>query len=151
MDVDKIITGNGSVPEEWIDYNGHLTEYRYGQIIADGGDSFLEQIGLDLEKFSHGGSYFTVESHILYKNEMKRGENYHVECLLLFYDEKRLHLYQKVVSEHGHITAIGEQLLLFVDNTTRSVTKAPDIILEVLKLRLHQGEWPKDAGKVGKK
>ncbi len=147
---DKIITMRGQILPSWIDYNGHLTEHRYAQLFADGGDQFLILAGLDTQNLSQGGSYFTAQTHINFKDEMKLGEGYHIEARLLSHDEKRIHLYQSLYAEDGRLTATAEHLLLFVDTQTRKTAKAPEEILKNLAnfAKLSKGQsFPTDAGK----
>jgi carnitine 3-dehydrogenase len=149
----KITTGKGRVLPSWIDYNGHMTEYRYGQILADGVDELLIMAGLDLSDLSQGGSYFTVENHVNYLSEMKLGEEYHIEARIMAFDDKRLHVYQRVYTENGSCAASGEHMLLYVDAKTRKVGGAPKQIMEALNqfAAYHANiDIPNDAGKVGK-
>ena len=36
-----------SVPNEWVDYNGHTNDSRYMQITSEAGDKFMRLIGVD--------------------------------------------------------------------------------------------------------
>lgn len=153
----KIMTGQGQVLPSWIDYNGHMTEHCYGQVLANGADKFLIMCGLDINALSQGGSYFTAESHINYKDEMKLGEKFTIEAMVIHFDEKRIHLYQKIIGEQGKVAATGEHMMLYVDTSTRKVCAAPQDILDQLTVysSINQDfinqDFPSDAGKVGLK
>lgn len=121
------------VDPEWIDYNGHMTEFRYLQALADGTDAVLRQIGIDAEYVAARGSYYTVETHIRHLDEAHAGDRIHVATQLLGYDEKRLHLYHELRrSDDGTTIATGEHLLLHVDAATGRSAPAPDIVLTAL-------------------
>ncbi len=62
------------VAPEWIDYNGHMTEYRYLEVLADGTDAFLLSIGIDPAYVATGRSYYTVETHLRHLAEGHEGD-----------------------------------------------------------------------------
>ncbi len=43
------------VVPEWIDYNGHMTEFRYLQVLADATDAVLRHIGIDADYIAAAG------------------------------------------------------------------------------------------------
>lgn len=45
----------------WVDYNGHMTEFRYLQVMGDATDAFLIHIGLDADYRASGHSAYTVK------------------------------------------------------------------------------------------
>ena len=58
---------------DWVDYNGHMTEFRYLQVFGDATDAFLALIGMDAAYRAAGGSVYTVETHIRHRREAKAG------------------------------------------------------------------------------
>ena len=66
-------TARRTVPLDWTDYNGHMTESRYLHAFADATDRFMELIGCDAAYISSGGSYFTAETHIRHLDEVHAG------------------------------------------------------------------------------
>ena len=68
-----VLTARRTVPLDWTDYNGHMTESRYLQAFADATDRFMEMIGCDAAYISKGGSYFTAETHIRHLDEVHAG------------------------------------------------------------------------------
>ena len=58
----------------WIDYNGHMTEYRYLEVMADTTDAFLRAIGVIGPYIDAGRSYYTVETHIRHLGEAHGGD-----------------------------------------------------------------------------
>jgi carnitine 3-dehydrogenase len=112
------------VPPEWVDYNGHLTESRYLQVLSDATDALLRYIGVDADYLSLGGSYFTAESHLSFLEQTRAGDVVEVSTQVLGSDEKRLHVYHRLIrTNDGVVVAESEQMLLHVD--TRRGRAAP--------------------------
>ncbi len=84
------------VSPSWIDYNGHMTESRYLEVLADATDAFLRRIGIDQAYVDSGRSYYTVETHIRHLGEAHAGERLYVASRLLGHDAKRLHLFHEL-------------------------------------------------------
>ena len=121
------------VDPEWIDYNGHMTEFRYLEALADGTDAVLRRIGIDSAYVATRGSYYTVETHIRHLDEAHAGDHLCVATQLLGYDEKRLHLFHEL-RRRGDDAAIatGEHMLLHVDNADGVTVPAPADVLAAL-------------------
>ncbi len=66
----------GTVAAEWIDYNGHMNDSRYPQVFSEAADIMLNDVGMDAAMLARGFSYYTVESHIIHRGELKRGEGF---------------------------------------------------------------------------
>jgi len=112
------------VAPEWIDYNGHMTESRYLQVFSDSSDALLLLIGVDDAYHKRGGSYFTVETHIMHLKEVKALEPIFTTTQVLSVDDKRLHIFQTMHhAAEGETLASAEQMLLHVD--TRAKRAAP--------------------------
>lgn len=140
----------GRVPEAWIDYNGHVNDSRYVQICGDATDALLARIGMDAAMLARGFSYYTVESHIRYLDELKRDDGYAVTTQILGSDEKRLHLFHRILRADDVEVATGEQMLLHVDAKAHRATAAMPAVLEALAgLVQAQGalSWPAEAGR----
>lgn len=113
----------------WIDYNGHMTEFRYLQVFADTSDALLRLIGLDMDYVAAGYSYYTVESHIMHHGECKLGERLYVTTQILAADDKRLHVFHTL---HGgaddRVVATAEHMMLHVDSDSgRACPALPQI------------------------
>jgi carnitine 3-dehydrogenase len=120
------------VEPSWIDYNGHMTESRYLQVLGDATDAFLRHIGVGATYLESGRSYFTVESHIRHLGEVHAGERLHAGTQLLSHDTKRLHLFHELTREDGELVATGEHMLLHVDAAASRATAADVEILAAL-------------------
>jgi len=103
-----------TVPESWLDYNGHMTEHRYLQVMGDATDAFLAHIGMDEPYRAAGRSVYTVETHIRHLDEVDGGAWLNVETLLLGADTKRLRLLHRIL-DGDRLVATGEHMLMHVD------------------------------------
>lgn len=111
----KLAVHQGRVMPDWIDYNGHMTEFRYGQVFSDATDEVLKLAGLDKDYLARGGSFYTVETHIRYLGEMSLGQEFHTQSQIISWDGKKLHLCHEMMNEAGEIVSTGEHMLLHVD------------------------------------
>jgi carnitine 3-dehydrogenase / betainyl-CoA thioesterase len=99
-----------------VDYNGHMTESRYGVEFGHGTDAFLRHVGLDAAYLERGRSAYTVEGHIRFLREASALEPIAVDTQVLAADEKRLHLFHSLRhGRSGELLATGEYMLLHVD------------------------------------
>lgn len=137
--------------EEWIDYNGHMTEFRYLEVLADATDALLRRIGIDAAYVAQRGSYYTVETHIRHLAEGHVGERLYVATRLLGHDSKRLHLYHEARrSADETAVATGEHMLIHIDAATGRSAPAPAEVLAELDeiAELQRGlEYPESAGR----
>ncbi len=105
-----------TVPEQWIDYNDHLTEGYYGVAFGEASDALLEHAGFDEQyRRDERGSFYTVETHVQYLHEVKLGERLTFETMVLGVRPKSLHAFHAMKREDGKIAATQETLLLHVD------------------------------------
>ena len=112
------------VRTEWVDYNRHLSDFRYGQIFGDALDVLFRSIGIDEASRSAGRAYYTVENHIKHLGEAKAGEPLYVTAQVLAVDDKRLHLFQRMHrGRDDKLIATAEQMYLHVD--TKAAKAAP--------------------------
>ncbi|MCE7027108.1 carnitine 3-dehydrogenase [Jiella avicenniae] len=118
------------VSPSWIDYNGHMTEHRYLQVLGDATDQLLRFIGVDLAYVEAGASYYTVESHLRHLGEAKLGDRITATSRVLSFDGKRLHLFHRLTrSADGATIATGEHMLLHVERASGKAAPAADTIL----------------------
>ncbi len=62
------------VREEWIDYNGHLHDVGYAIVLSEANEVLFADLGLsEGYRVNTGRGMYTVESHIHYLAETKRG------------------------------------------------------------------------------
>jgi carnitine 3-dehydrogenase / betainyl-CoA thioesterase len=126
------------IPAEWVDYNGHVTESRYHQVLSDGTDAFLRYLGVDAAYLARGCSYFTAESHVSFLNQTRAEDVVEVSTQLLASDEKKLHVYQRLERpDDGAVLAESEHLLLHVDTSAGRTAAAGPQVLERIALVQH--------------
>lgn len=118
------------VAPEWIDYNGHMTESRYLHAFSESTDALLAFLGIDAAYLARGGSYFTVETHIMHRQEVRALEPIHTTVQVLSADDKRLHIFQTLHhSAGGGALATAEQMLLHVDTKAQKAAPAEAAVL----------------------
>ena len=136
------------VAPEWIDYNGHMTEYRYLEVLADTTDVFLPLIGAGGDYAASGSSYYTVETHIRHLGEAHAGDRLTVSTQLLHHDPKRVHLFHEIRrADDGSPVATGEHMLLHVDMAAgRAVPAGADVLAALDRIAATQAGLPVPAG-----
>jgi carnitine 3-dehydrogenase len=123
------------VPPDWTDYNNHMNESRYGQVFSDATDALMRLIGADADYVAGGRSYFTVEGHIRFLDEVRALEQVHVDTRVLGGAGKKMHLFHSLYHSDGRLLATGEYLLLHVDLTTRaSCDPAPAVAAKLAEI-----------------
>jgi carnitine 3-dehydrogenase len=124
------------IPPDWIDYNGHAHESTYLKATGDATDALLGRLGIDGNYLRAGGSYYTVETHLRHLGEATAEERLFVTTQVLGADEKRLHIFHRVVrAADDEVLATAEQMLLHVDtNRGQAAPARPDVLARVRAL-----------------
>lgn len=140
------------VPEEWIDYNGHMNDAEYVRAFSWGVDRLMKLIGIT-DEFREKSNYtiYTMESHVCYLDEMKLGESFEVHMQLIDYDEKRLHVFYELFGEKGKRAATSEQMLMGIDQSEGRSAPFPEAIynhVEDLAKKHSPEDTPKEVGRV---
>ena len=79
-------------------------------------------------------SYYTAETHIVHKKEVKALEPIHVTAQLIDHDDKRAHIFYRMFhSRTGDELATCEQLMLHVDMAAGKTVAAPKEILDRIR------------------
>ncbi len=117
------------IPVDWVDYNGHMNESRYGQVFSDAADYVMVAVGADQAYIARGLSYFTVDIDIKFILEAHAGQAITVISQILQGECKKLRLHHRMLAEDGTLLATGEQFLLHVSLETRR-TCDPDPIVK---------------------
>jgi carnitine 3-dehydrogenase len=104
-----------TVRPEWVDYNGHMSDFRYAQVFGDAMDALYRRVGVDAAYRAAGRMFYTVESHIVHFAEVRAEEPIETSTRILGLDDKRLHVsHQMHRARDGALLASGEQLHLHV-------------------------------------
>ena len=114
------VTASRQIPQSWTDYNGHMNEAHYLEAAAAATDRFMEMIGADADYVASGRSYFTVENHLCYLDELKAGEHLTITTQVLQGEGKKMKLFHFMRNGDGALAATMETLLLHVDLGTRA-------------------------------
>jgi acyl-CoA thioester hydrolase len=62
------------VQDEWIDYNGHLSEPYYVLVFGHATDNVMDAVGIGpAYREAHDASLYTVEAHVRYLDEVSAG------------------------------------------------------------------------------
>lgn len=153
--LDLPVTADRVVPQSWTDYNGHMNEAHYLEAGAAATDRFMELIGADANYIKSGRSYFTVENHIRYLDELVAGDRLVITTQVLKGEGKKLHLFHFLKNGEGALAATVETYLLHVDLDTRASSLPAENVQERLSAfaEAHTGlELPEGAGRsVGQK
>ncbi|MBA8824412.1 acyl-CoA thioester hydrolase [Saccharopolyspora lacisalsi] len=114
------------VRDEWIDYNGHLSEAYYVLVFGFATDALMEHIGLD-EQYRRrtGCSLYTVEAHVRYLREVGPESELVVTTHVVGGSAKKLRICHEM-SLGEEVVATEEVLALHVDGEQGRAVEFPD-------------------------
>ena len=130
-----------TVPPEWVDYNGHMSESCYLLAFGDNADAFFRFVGIDEGYRAAGHSLYTVETHLHHTGEAVAGDRLAFTFRVLDADAKRLHVFQELTdAQTGALLATAEQMLVHVDSGAgRSAPMPPELAERVQEVvRAHR-------------
>jgi carnitine 3-dehydrogenase len=120
---------DATVRAEWVDYNRHMSDFRYVQLFGDAIDVLFRQVGVNEAYRATGRMFYTVENHIRHMGEAKAGEGLYVTAQVLGVDDKRLHVLQRAYrSRDDKQVASAEQMYLHVDTAAAKASPADAMI-----------------------
>jgi carnitine 3-dehydrogenase len=133
------------VPAAWVDYNGHMTESRYLEVMSEATDAVLRYVGVDGEYLRTTGAYFTAESHVSFLDEVHAEDVVEVTSQVLAADDRRLHVHHRLVRPGtDDALAESETMLVHVDKATgRTGPAAPQVLRRVERLAAAHASLPK--------
>jgi carnitine 3-dehydrogenase len=113
------------VRPEWVDYNRHMSDFRYSQVFGDAMDALFRRSGVDESYRDTGRMYYSVENHVRHLGEAKAGEPLYVTTQLLGVDDKRLHVFHRMHrGRDDKLIATAEQMYLHVDTAAAKAAPA---------------------------
>jgi acyl-CoA thioester hydrolase len=116
-----------TVPADWLDYNGHMSEWCYLLLVGDAADAFFRYIGIDETYRATGQSLYTAETHLHHLRETGAGDLLAVPLQLLDVGPKSLHIFHTVRDAvTQEVVATAEQLLVHVDMASGRVVPMPE-------------------------
>ena len=135
-----------TVPDDYIDENGHMNITRYFELGAWAPWKRLGEHGVDDAYIARGMSFFTVEHHIRYLGELRLGEPLSVRPAYVGRTNKALHGISFVVDEsRDKIACTMEILYVHVSMETRRSVPIPDEVGASLDADIATTSWAADA------
>ncbi len=143
---------SGAVLDEWIDYNGHMSEGFYGVVFGMASDEYLIRMGFDEHyRATALGSFYTVETHIVFVDELAPATPLAVDTTVAGADPKRVHLFHELRrGGDDALAATQESMMLHVDTRIDRVAPMGEGLYAVLRAdaEAHAGRLP--AGATGR-
>lgn len=123
-----------SVKDEWIDYNGHLSEAYYVLVFGFATDALMDTAGLNTAYRERTGcSLYTVEAHVRYLREVARDSELTVRTTVLGVNDKKLRFIHEMFADEmfadepsGDPVATAELFTLHVNQTTGRSAPLPE-------------------------
>ena len=104
------------VRPEWVDYNGHMTDFRYLQVFGETMDALYRRVGVDEAYRQSGRMLYTVDTQITYLAEAKVNEPLYATARVLSVDSKRLKVRHRLHrGSDEKLIASGEQTHVHVN------------------------------------
>lgn len=117
----------------WIDYNGHMTEFRYVQVFSDCCEVLLRRVGMHDEYAAAGHSWYTAEAHTQFYEEVAVNQPMYATVQVIFADAKRLHVFYRLHSgEDDRLLCAMEAMYLHVYLESGRVVAATDEAMRAL-------------------
>ncbi|MFC7494917.1 MULTISPECIES: thioesterase family protein [unclassified Nocardioides] len=112
------------VRDEWVDYNGHLSEAYYVLAFGHATDAVMDAVGMGPEyRATHDASLYTVEAHVRYLDEVAAGSDLEVRSSVIGATGKLLWIWHEMYAD-GRLRATEEVLGVHV--VARSSAPFPD-------------------------
>ena len=110
MSAPPLCTWTEDVRDEWIDYNGHLSEAYYVLVLGHATDEVMSAVGLGPSyRSSADASLFTVEAHIRYLDQVSAGERLEVRSWVIGASSKLLWIWHELYA--GDTLRATEEIL----------------------------------------
>lgn len=128
-----IKVSQGTVKEDWIDYNGHMNMAYYVQCFEESSDFLLEHMGLGYRyAIEKQKGVFVIKCEINYRKEINLYENFIISLEKLECKGKKLIVGLKMLNENNEMIADYKILNLNVDlETKKSSAFSPAIIAQL--------------------
>jgi len=135
---------DAEVRPEWVDYNGHMTDWRYLQVFGDATDALFRHVGVDDAYRKSGRAFYTLESHVTHGAELRAQEPLYVHTRLLGLDDKRVHLFHELHRRRDEaLCATGEQLYIHVNTASaKAAPMEPALRSELARIHAAQAALP---------
>lgn len=115
-----------TVRDEWIDYNGHMSEAFYVLAFGFATDQVMDHLGMGASyREDTSCSLYTVEAHIRYLDETSLGDQLSVTTTIVDAGTKKLHLAHEMRVDE-QLVSTEEVLALHVDAGAGRVADFPE-------------------------
>ena len=133
------------VSTEWIDYNQHMNAGYYNVVFDRAVEALLDDLDARDYMARTTGTFYSVETHIRYLQELKVGSPLRVETQIVGLDAKRLHVYTTIYhAEAGYAAASGETMLLHVKQDQGKVVPIdPDFLAKLESMAAAHRGFPR--------
>jgi carnitine 3-dehydrogenase len=122
------------VRPEWVDYNGHMTDFRYVQLFGEAMDALYRRIGIDDTYRRNGRMFYTVATQISYLAEAKVSDPLFATVQVMSVDNKRLKVAHRLHRSSDHkLIASGEQTHVHVNTRAGKATAMDEIVYHKLE------------------
>jgi len=113
------------VRADWVDYNGHLTDWAYAVLCSMANEELLDALDLGAAYRARTGcAMYTVEAHLRYVAEV--GSDATVRATSTYEaDAKRLRVRTTLLDDAGGEVLTAEHVYLHVDTAAARVTPFP--------------------------
>jgi acyl-CoA thioester hydrolase len=148
-DAGLLHTTGEPVPQEWVDYNGHVLDACYPLAFAPATTALLDVLELgEAYRAETGCTIYTVECHLRYLRELHAGDVPQLDSQLLGFDEKRIHAHHTLARGHGEEpSATCELLFLHVNQASGRVEPLPEeAVARVARLHAAHAGHPQPEG-----
>ncbi len=138
-------SGGRTVPQEWIDYNGHMMDAYYSAAFTEATEFFLDHVGLGATYRQESAcGIYTAESHVCYEKSVRAGAALAYSTQLLGCDAKRMHVFHRMTeADTGDEVATCEMMFLHVDLAIgRVIPMPPDLLRAVNQLAARHSALP---------
>ncbi|GAA5146841.1 hypothetical protein GCM10023340_18360 [Nocardioides marinquilinus] len=132
-----------TVPEGYIDENGHMNIGRYFELGAWAPWKRLAELGVDASYLTERLlSFFTVEHHIRYLGELRLGEPFSVRPALVGRTAKAVHAVAFVLDEgRDAVACTMEVMYVHVSMQSRRSVPIPDDLAATLDAEIAASGW----------
>ena len=136
-----------TIPDAYVDANGHMNIRWYIAIFDDAGDALHERIGLTREYHrQHASGTMDLEHHTSFLSEVLPGDRVAVYARMVAHSAKLAHYLMFMVNEkQGKLAALFECVNAFVDLRARKTAPyPPEIAQKIAALALDHDrlDWP---------
>ena len=114
----------------WIDYNGHMTEFRYVQVFSDTCDKMLAMIGMDADYVKSTGGWYTVETHNTLVSEIGVDERIYSTVQVLDASDRKMRVFYCLhAGADDRLLATCEAMYLHVGRESGRVCPAGETLV----------------------